>query len=249
MANTTTNYQDSISMLKELKLNGIIASINEITANAEEIKPSYTSYLNDLLKYELQARAANRLKRSMAGAHFPVIKTFEDYVIGNAIGFTQTDLDNLKDLRWLDNHENILFFGPPGIGKTHLAISTGVEAINAGFEVCFEKMTNLLKLMKTAEISRASQFRLNRLTKCDLVIIDEIGYTPIDRKEANLFFNLVSELYESTSIIITSNKSFDDWSEMMGDEIMTVAMLDRLLHHARIFNLDGKSYRITRKEN
>lgn len=82
-----------------------------------------------------------------------------------------------------------------------------------------------------------------------LVIIDEIGYTPIDRKEANLFFNLVSELYESTLIIITSNKSFDDWSEMMGDEIMTVAMLDRLLHHARIFNLDGKSYKITRKEN
>jgi DNA replication protein DnaC len=91
-------------------------------------------------------------------------------------------------------------------------------------------------------------FRINRILKSDLVIIDEIGYTPIERREANLFFNLISELYEKASVIITSNKGFDDWAEMMGDEVMTSAMLDRLLHHAKIFNLNGKSYRVKRKE-
>ena len=110
--------------------------------------------------------------------------------------------------------------------------------------VCFERIINLIKLLKTAEIQRTSGFRINRILRSDLVIIDEIGYTPIVRREANLFFNMISELYEKSSIITTSNKSFDTWAEMMGDEVLTTALLDRLLHHARVFNLDGESYRL-----
>lgn len=106
-------------------------------------------------------------------------------------------------------------------------------------------MSNLVKLLKTAEIHRSSTFRMNRILKSHILIIDEIGYTPIDRREANTFFNLISELYERTSIILTSNKGFDEWAEMMGDEIMTTAMLDRLLHHVRIFSLNGDSYRVS----
>jgi len=98
--------------------------------------------------------------------------------------------------------------------------------------------------LKTAEIQRSAGFRINRILKSSLIIIDEIGYTPIERKEANLFFNLISECYERSSIILTSNKSFDEWAEMMGDEVLTTALLDRLLHHARIFNLNGDSYRL-----
>ncbi len=105
-------------------------------------------------------------------------------------------------------------------------------------------MSNLVKLLKSVEIQRSSAFRINRILKSTLLIIDEIGYTPIDRKEANLFFNLISELYERSSIVITSNKPFEQWSEMMGDEIMTTALLDRLLHHAQVFSLQGDSYRI-----
>ncbi len=99
-------------------------------------------------------------------------------------------------------------------------------------------------MIKRAQIQRTAGFRINRILKANLVIIDEIGYTPIERIEANKFFNLISELYERTSIIITSNKGFDSWAEMMGDEVMTTALLDRLLHHAKVFNLDGESYRI-----
>jgi len=117
-------------------------------------------------------------------------------------------------------------------------------------KVCFERVTNLIRLLKTAEVQKASEHRVRRIMKSDLVIIDEIGYTPIEKREANLFFNLISELYEKASVIVTSNKSFDAWAEMMGDTIMTTALLDRLLHHAKVFNLDGDSFRIkkSRKE-
>lgn len=150
------------------------------------------------------------------------------------------------DFRWIDNNENLLFLGPPGVGKTHLSVSIALKALERGYKVCFERASNLIKLLKTAEIQRSSAFRINRIMKSSLLIIDEIGYTPIDRKEANLFFNLISELYERSSIIITSNKGFDQWSEMMGDEVMTTAMLDRLLHHAKVYSIRGESYRITK---
>ena len=140
-----------------------------------------------------------------------------------------------------------MLFGPPGIGKSHLAIAFGMTAIEKGYTVCFERVTNLIKLLKVSEIQRTAEFRIKKILKSNLLIIDEIGYTPIDRKEANIFFNLISELYEKTSIIITSNKGFDKWAEMMGDDIMTTAMLDRLLHHAKLFNLDGDSYRLKNK--
>lgn len=103
-------------------------------------------------------------------------------------------------------------------------------------------------LLKMVDIQRKAGFRVNRILKSDLIIIDEIGYTPIERKEANLFFNLISELYEKASVIITSNKRFDEWAEMMGDEVMTVVMLDRLLHHSKVFNLSGESFRIQKEE-
>jgi DNA replication protein DnaC len=103
-------------------------------------------------------------------------------------------------------------------------------------------------VLKTAEIQRSSKYRLRRITKSNLVIIDEIGYTPIEKREANLFFNLISDLYERVSVIITSNKSFESWAEMMRDAVLTTALLDRLLHHARIFSLSGESYRISNKK-
>ena len=133
-------------------------------------------------------------------------------------------------------------------GKTHLSIAIGLKAIQAGYTVCFERVASLIKLLKMADIQRKAGFRVNRILKADLIIIDEIGYTPIERKEANLFFNLISELYEKASVIITSNKRFDEWAEMMGDEVMTVAMLDRLLHHSKVFNLSGESFRIQKEE-
>lgn len=237
-------YEQVTGQLSTLKLKGLAGKLDEAINEAESKHESYISFLNCLLKAELDYRVEKRFERNMAGAHFPVSKDLESFDFGKATGISKMDMAQLMEFSWIDNHYNVLFFGPPGLGKTHIAIALGSKAVEKGYIVSFERMTTLIRLLKTADIQRTSAFRLNRILRSDLVIFDEIGYTPIEKKEANLFFNLISELYEKKSVLLTSNKSFSEWAEMMGDEIMTTALLDRLLHHAKIFNLNGTSYRL-----
>jgi len=218
----------------------------ELINAAEAQKLSYREFLNLLIDKELAARNEKHRKRNLSGAHFPpnprALDEFDTREIES--GITATQLYQLKDLNWIDAHVNILLLGPPGIGKTLLAVGLGLEAINAGYSVCFERMASLMEIMDTAKSSRASNFRLKRIRKADLVVIDEIGFTPIRREQANGFFNLVSEMYEKTSMIFTTNKEIGQWAEVMGDPVLTTALLDRILHHSKCFSLRGESYRI-----
>ena len=228
----------------------MLQSLDEMINDAESRKTSYLAFLNGLFAAEIDFRVKRRVERNMTGAHFPVVKRLEDFDFGRVKGIGKSEAANLVDCRWIDTRSNLLIFGPPGIGKSHLGIAFGRIAVEKGYKVCFERVTNLIKLLKTAEVQKTSEYRIRRIMKSDLIIIDEIGYTPIEKREANLFFNMISELYEKASLIVTSNKSFDSWAEMMGDSVMTTALLDRLLHHAKIFTLDGDSYRLkkSRKE-
>lgn len=237
-------YKDVIQQLHTLQLKGVQNHLDELINEAESQKQSYLSFLKEALQFELKDRGERRYKRNITAAHFPIIKKVDEFNYNRVKGITKTEVAQLLDFTWIDKKENVLFFGPPGLGKTHLAIALGYEAIGKGYTVCFERIANLIRILKNAEVQRQAEFRLRKILSSRVLIIDEIGYTPIEKREANLFFNLISELYEKQSIIITSNKSFTVWAEMMGDEVMTSAMLDRLLHHAKIFSLVGESYRI-----
>jgi len=238
------------AMMMTFGLKHASKKIADIIDQAETGGLSYREFLLNILETEVRGRNERRRKRNYSAAHFPPHpRAIEDFDPGELTsGITETQIRQLKDLNWIDTCGNIVFAGPPGLGKTMLAVGLGLDAINSGYTVCFERMTNLVKILDNAETERTAGFRLKNLKKAQLLIIDEIGYTPISRSQANRFFTFISDTYETTSIIFTTNKQITDWAEMMGDPVLTTAMLDRILHHARCFSLEGESYRLKHPE-
>ena len=218
----------------------------ELLESAEQGSASYRQLLLSIFETEVKGRNERRRKRNYAAAHFPPniqpLEMFDPMELES--GITQAQLNRLKELNWLDNKGNLVFAGPPGLGKTMIACGLGLQAINCGYTVCFEKMVNLIKLLDNCEIDRAAGFRVKNIKKAQLIIVDEIGYTPITRAQANRFFTFVSDTYETSSLVFTTNKEIADWAEMMGDPVLTTALLDRILQHANCFSFTGESYRL-----
>jgi DNA replication protein DnaC len=238
------------SLMESFTLKNSARQLADILERAENNNLSYREFLLDLLETEVKCRNDRRRKRNYAGAHFPPnvrpIDEFDPSELEE--GITASQIRQLKELNWLDAYGNIILAGPPGLGKTMIATGLGLEAINSGYTVCFERMTNFVKILDRSETERSAGFRLKNIRKAQLVIIDEIGYTPISREQANRFFNFISDSYETKSIIFTTNKEITEWAEMMGDPVLTTAMLDRILHHAKCFSLKGESYRLKHPE-
>jgi DNA replication protein DnaC len=165
-------HQQTLSHLKALNLQGILRHLDEQLNDAESQKISYLGFLNTVLSSEIDYRIRRRVERNMTGAHFPIPKDLESFDFGRVNGIGKSEVVNLLDCRWIDTKENLLFFGPPGIGKSHLAIAFGRTAVEKGYKVCFERVTNLIRLLKTAEVQKASEHRVRRIMKSDLIIID-----------------------------------------------------------------------------
>ena len=251
--NLDTDYipvQRLCALLETFALKHSSKQLADLLEKAENENASYREFLRIVLETEVKGRNERRRKRNYAGAHFPPnVRPLEEFDSSELeAGITDGQIRQLKDLIWLDTYGNIVLAGPPGLGKTMIAVGLGLEAINNGYTVCFEKMVNLIKILDAAESERNAGFRIKNIKKAQMIIIDEIGYTPISRAQANRFFTFISDTYETSSIVFTTNKEITDWAEMMGDPVLTTALLDRILHHAKCFSLRGESYRLKHPE-
>ena len=244
------NRKDKIKKcLSILKLNTVKDMLDDILIRAEKENTSYQNLLHEILEIEVNAKQKRAQKRRFRQSKLNPDKNIKDFNFKFQKSVKEKEINQLLDFEWLEQAFNLIFLGPPGVGKTHLANGIGIEAVNSGYKVKFFDMEKLIKILKTHEVVKKSRLELKRIKKCDLLIIDEIGYLPISKEEANKFFKLISELYEQTSIIITSNKGFSEWSEIINEQEITTAILDRLMHYSEIFNLKGKSYRLECREN
>ncbi|MDR4887984.1 IS21-like element helper ATPase IstB [Fredinandcohnia sp. QZ13] len=212
---------------------------------AEKSSWTYQEFLQELLMYEVKKREEKNVEKRLKWAKFPYVKTLDEFNIEEQTSLSTRQLSQLSELNWLEQQYNLILLGPPGSGKTHISIGLGIEAIQSGYKVAFSTMGELVHLLKTEEYIRKSQIQLKRIKDSDMVIIDDLMYMAMDQREANLLFHLINFLYERSSIILTSNKGPEEWGELIGDQGITTAILDRILHRVEVIQLNGNdSYRI-----
>jgi len=232
---TCERLQENLMRLKLVRAAEVLESV---ASQAEQSQASYLSFLDHLLEEEVAAREKRRIQTALKIAGLPFAKTIEEYDFSFHPHLDKKAVMELFDLTFLARHENVIFLGPPGVGKSHLAVALAIKACSHGFKVYFTTMQTLIGKLKEPQ-SKGKAF-----LSASLVVVDEVGYLPVDSREAYLFFQFISYRYEKSSTILTSNKSFGDWQELFGDAVIASAILDRLLHHSRVINIKGHSYRL-----
>ena len=224
-------------------------SLEKILHDAEKDGCSYLDFLISVTDGEILYKQEKAKSKRIKEAGFPYPKYLNDFDLDFCQALTIKQFKQLRELTWIDGLYNLILSGSPGVGKTHLAIGLGYQACEDGYKVSYSTMRSLIKVLRTEEIDRRAKAKLKRIHSSSLLIIDEVGYLPITPTEGNLFFQLVSELQEKTSIIITTNKGFEKWTEFLGDAALATAILDRLSYRCDKIQMSGKSYRLENRKS
>lgn len=243
-----SNYIKLINNFDSLKLNTFRNNIDSFIDEVNSGKINVVDAFYSLTEKEMAFRQDRVNKAMITTSHFPYVKTFDDYDFSYQPRLNKDEILDLKNLRFIENNENIVFMGTPGVGKTHLAISVGIECAKNRYQTYFINCNELIMQLKKAKLENTLARRLKHFTSYSVLIIDEVGFLPIDGDDSNLLFQLISMRYEKHPTIFTTNKSFNHWGEVFNDSVIANAMLDRILHHCKVFQIIGPSYRMKGKE-
>lgn len=235
------------TLLEKLKLDHLDAQLDTVCEQAARDELDYKSFLTQALTSEWQGRYRRGIETRLRQSRFPWVKSLEHFDFDFQPSLDRRQVRELAGLSFVERAHNVVILGPPGVGKTHLAVGLGVKAVEAGYSTLFLTLETLMTRLVKAKHENRLERALQQLAYPKVLVVDEIGYLPLSREEASLFFRLVVRRYERASLIVTSNKSFLDWGEVFNDHVLATAILDRLLHHATTLNIKGESYRLKEK--
>ena len=231
------------AQLADLKMPGALEALDGVLSGVDGGGTTASEAIERLLAAQIALRNSRRLEAAMRSSRLPAIKTLAEFDFSFQPSIKREQIDSLHELGFVERRENIVFLGPPGVGKTHLAISLAIAAAESGRRVYYGTLVDLIDSLEEAKAGGRLNHRLKTLTYPALLVVDEIGYLPIGQSGAVLFFQLVNRRYERASTVLTSNKGFEEWGQILGDEVMAAALLDRILHRCHIVNIRGNSYR------
>lgn len=232
------------AQLADLKMPGALEALDDILARIDGGQLGSADAIEALLGAQITLRNTRRLVAAMRSSRLPAVKTLADFDFTFQPSLKREQVDSLHSLGFIERKENVIFLGPPGVGKTHLAISLAIAAAQSGRRVYYGTLADLITSLEEAQAAGRLSQRLKTLIFPSLLVVDELGYLPISRTGAMLFFQLMSRRYERASTVLTSNKGFEDWGDVFGDDVMASALIDRLVHHCHIVNIRGNSYRM-----
>ncbi len=239
-----STYTQLVKNLEYLKMQQMINHLDEVIDFATKNNLSFVDSLIKLTAYEIDFKEANMIRSMVKVGAFPHKKEIKDFDFSFQPSINKDQILDFTSLRFLESQENIVFLGPSGVGKTHLATSIGIAAAKRRFSTYFIKCNDLIQQLKKAKLENRLDARLKHFSKYKVLIIDELGYLPIDKEDSKLFFQLIDMRYEKKSTLLTTNISFNSWDEIFYDPVIANAILDRILHHAHVVSITGNSYRL-----